>query len=109
MARQKGGINKSEEIRQLIKVNPKISSKDAVAALQEKGIKISENLYYYVKGKVKGRRGRRKKAQTMVASVAANTGRPRSDAVALILKVKSLAEDVGGMRNLKALIEALGA
>lgn len=109
MARTKGGVNKSEEIRQLLKANPKMSAKEAVAAMNEKGLKISENLYYFIKGNMKGRRGRRKKANKMVASVTASTGVNRSSAVATILKVKALADDVGGLKNLKALVEALGA
>jgi hypothetical protein len=109
MARTKGGVNKSEEIRQLLKSNPKISAKEAVAALNDKGIKISENLYYFIKGKVRGRRGRRRKAHKMVAAVSASTGSSRSGAVATILKVKALADELGGLKNLKAVVEALGA
>lgn len=109
MARQKGGVNKSEEIRQLLRENPKITSKETVEALAAKGIKISENLYYFIKGKMRGRRGRKKKADRMVAAVTTRTGGSRHDAVATILKVKAFANEVGGLKNLKALVEALGA
>jgi predicted PP-loop superfamily ATPase len=109
MARTKGGVNKSEEIRQLLKANPKITAKETVAAMEEKGLEISENLYYFIKGKMKGRRGRKKKANKMVASVTASTGGNRSSAVSTILKVKALADEVGGLKNLKALVEALGS
>jgi hypothetical protein len=109
MARTKGGVNKSEVIRQMLKSNPKITAKEVVAAMDEKGLKISENLYYFIKGKMRGRRGRRKKANKVVASVSASTGSNRTGAVATILKVKALADEVGGLKNLRALVEALGA
>ena len=107
MAKRKNGINKSEEFRQLLKANPKISAKEAVAALNAKGIKTSENLYYYIKGQMKGRKGRKKNAQKMVAKVTATTGAGGADAVATILKVKAMANDLGGLKKLKALVDAL--
>lgn len=80
---------------------------EAVAKLAEKGVEISGNLFYFVKGQLKGRKARRKKAQKTVAKVAESTHVNRSDAVAKILKVKSWAKEVGGMKMLKALVEAL--
>jgi hypothetical protein len=105
MPRTKGGVNKSEEIRQVLKANPRIKAKEVVAKLDEKGIKVAETLVYFVKGKLRGRRGRRRKARQMVARVAA-TG--NSDPVATILKVRRWAEELGGMKKLKALVDALG-
>jgi hypothetical protein len=108
MAKKKDGINKSEEIRQLLKANPEITASEAVAAMDAKGIKVSDNLYYFIKGQMKGRKGRKKKAQKLVAKVAETTGVVKSDALATILKVKALAADVGGLKKLRALVEALG-
>jgi hypothetical protein len=63
---------------------------------------------YFVKGKMKGRRGRRKKAQQMVATVAAVTATTENhDPVKTILKVKSWSAEVGGLKKLKALVDAL--
>ena len=90
MPRQKNGINKSEEIRQVLESNPQMTVKEIVSSLGEKGIKVQPNLVYFIKGKIKGRRGRRKKVRQMVANVAA-TG--NSDPVATILKVKRWAVD----------------
>jgi len=104
MAKQKSDVNKSEEIRQLLKSNPKMKAKMIVAALGERGISVTEVLVYYIKGKVKGRRGRKKRANAMVAKVAASGS---ADPLATILKIKSLANDVGGIKRLKALIDAL--
>ncbi len=104
MAKRKNEVSKSEEIRQLLKANPKVSAKEAVATLGAKGIQISENLYYFVKGQMKGRK---KKAQKMVSNVATATHTSRSEALSTILKVKKLAQEVGGLNTLKALVDAL--
>jgi hypothetical protein len=107
MAKQSNGASKSEQIRQLLKASPEIKAHEAVAKLAEKGVKISGNLFYYVKGQMKGRKARRKKAQRAVTKVAESTHVTRVDAVTTIRKVKSLANEVGGMKTLKALVEAL--
>jgi hypothetical protein len=107
VAKKKNGVNKSEEIRQILQATPDIGAKDVVAQLDAKGLKVSDNLVYFIKGQLKGRKGRKKKAQKAVAKVAEATGAPKSDALATILKVKELASQVGGMKKLKALIEAL--
>ncbi len=98
MARRINGINKSEEIRQLLRANPKVSVKEVRDALKAKGIKISDHLYYFVKGNMLGKQGRKKTT---------STGTSSTDAVSMILKVKSLADKVGGMKKLRALVEAL--
>jgi hypothetical protein len=108
MAKKKDGVNKSEEIRMLIKANPEIVVKEAVAKLAEKGIKISKALFYFTKGKMKGRKARKEKDQkNAVAKVAESTHVTKSDALSTILKVKGWAREVGGMKTLKALVEAL--
>jgi len=53
---------------------------------------------------MKGRRGRRKKAQQAVATAAA-TG--YSHPVTTIRKVKGWANEVGGLKGLKAVVDAL--
>lgn len=107
MAKKKNGVNKSEEVRQLLKANPNIGAKEVAAKLAEKGIKISSNLFYFVKGQMKGRKARKAKVQKTVAKVAESTHGTRSDALSTILKVKGWAREVGGMKTLKALVEAL--
>jgi hypothetical protein len=108
MGRKKNGASKSEQIRQLLITNPEVGAKEAVAMLAEKGIEVSENLYYYTKGQMKGRKSRKKRAQKVVSKVAEATGVVRSDALATILKVKALATEVGGLKKLRALVDALG-
>ena len=100
-----GAINKSEEIRKVLKSKPGISTKDVVSTLAAQGIEVSKNLVHLVKGKKKGRQHRKEKVQKTIAKVAETTG--SADALSTILKVKGLANDVGGMVKLQALVEAL--
>ena len=104
MAKKKNGVNKSDEIRQLLKTNPKVPAKDIISTLAGKGIEVTDSLIYFVKGKMKGRQSRRKKTSQTVTNVAA-TG--TADPVATIMKVKRWASEVGGMKKLKALVDAL--
>jgi hypothetical protein len=107
MAKHTNGVNKSEEIRMLLKANPEIGVKEVVAKLAEKGIKISNALFYFTKGRVKGQKARKQKVQNVIAKVAESTHVTNSDALTTILKVKAWAKEVGGMKALKALVEAL--
>jgi len=81
-----------------------MTAKEVVQDLARRGIKVADTLVYFVKGKMKGRRGRRKKARQMVANVAAMGN---GDPVATVLKVKALASQLGGLKKLKALVDAL--
>ena len=108
MAKQTNGVNKSEEVRQLLKANPELTVKEATEKMAEKGHKISNALFYYTKGQMKGRKARQKKDQNKaVAKVAESTHVTIPDAVSTIRKVKAWAIEVGGMKTLKALVEAL--
>jgi predicted PP-loop superfamily ATPase len=102
-----GGVNKSAAIRELYKQNPEIKVKEVVSSLETKGIKVSDNLVYLIKGKLKGEKKRRRQVNRNAASVAKASG--NIDAVATIIKVKALAVEVGGLNTLKALVEALSA
>lgn len=103
--RKNNGVNQSEEIRQLYKANPSLKAKEVIATLAEKGIHVKEGLVYLIKGKMLGRKGRRKRAQKIVANVARTTG--SADALSTVLKVKALADQLGGMKRLKALVDAM--
>ena len=107
MAKTTNGVNKSEQIRMLLKANPEIGVKEVVAKLAEKGIVISNALFYFTKGQIKGRKARKQKTANVVAKVAESTHVSNSDALTTILKVKGWAREVGGMKTLKALVEAL--
>jgi hypothetical protein len=104
MASQKNGVNKSEEIRKLVKANPKMATKDIKAALTEKNIKVADALIYFVKGRMKQQKTQRTHFKAAVRVASTNS---TGDVLATILKVKQLATEVGGMKKLKALAEAL--
>jgi hypothetical protein len=100
-------VNKSQAIRELLKETPRIKANDAVAALAEKGITVKASLFYIVKGNLLGRKKRRKKVekQALEAAVAVSSSTP--DAVATIRSIKEFAAGLGGLRKLKALVDAL--
>jgi len=104
MAKKQQEPSKSSIIRDLLKQSPKLTTKEVVSTLAGRGIDVTEGLVYFVRGQTKGRRSRHKKAQQMVAKVTA-TG--NTDPVATILKVKGWANQVGGLKKLKALVDAL--
>ena len=101
-SQSKGGVNKSQAIRDALTANPKAGSKNIVAQLAEKGIKVSPTLVYYIKSQSK-RAKRSEKRQRLAASMNGRYGDP----VALVRKVKTLAGEVGGIKNLKSLVDLL--
>ena len=62
MAKKKQSQSMSAAIRDVLKANPKLTAKEVVTALAKKGLRVKEGLVYFVKGRMKGRKGRRKKA-----------------------------------------------
>ncbi len=105
---QNGEVNKSAAIRDLLEQNPSIKAKEVVTTLGERGVKVAPGLVYFIKGKMKGKRGRRKQLQGQETRVATG-GLATSDPLATIRKVKALASEVGGLKKLAALVEALSA
>ena len=106
---KKGEINKSQAIRDLIQQTPKITANEAIEQLKSKNIKIRANLFYFVKGKLKGAKGRRRKMRRHVESVMGgiNGAAAKSDALTTIKSIQALAGELGGMKKLAALVEAL--
>src|SRR5712692_5613944 len=94
----KRGVNKSAAIRDMIGQNPKAKASEIISLLADKGIKVRPHLVYLVKGKMK-RIKRRQKRQRVMAM--ARNGNP----VELILKVKELARDAGGIGSLKQIVD----
>ena len=92
-------VNKSQAIRDVLSQNPKMSSKEIVSTLAGQGLKVLPSLVYFVKGQM--RRKRRKQIGNRMTEAGV------SNPVDLILKVRSLAEQAGGMRKLKQLVDAL--
>ena len=106
MARKHGA--KSQAVRDHLKEQPEASAKDVVTALGAKGMKVTANLVYFLKGAAKSTKQR--KARVVKAAKAAhsnNTVANNIDALTMIREVKALAQKAGGIENLKSLVEAL--
>ena len=101
-SQSKGGVNKSQAIRDALTANPKAGSKTIVAQLAEKGIKVSPTLVYFIKSQSK-RAKQSEKRQRLAASMNGRYGNP----VDVVRKVKTLAGEVGGIKNLKSLVDLL--
>ena len=110
--KQEGEVNKSQAIRELLKAKPNIKASEAMTALAEKNITIKTSLFYIVKGKVAGRKSRRRKNQrTAVGMVTAMSNSEASsrkaDAITTIRKIKAVATELGGLGVLKGIVDAL--
>ena len=104
--------SKSALVQAFLKGNRKMPAKDVVSAMAEKGVTVTEGLVYFVKGKMKGKRSQKKKAQkaaveVVTATVSSTPALANGDALKTILKVKAFAAEVGGMKQLIALAQAL--
>jgi len=110
-----GQMNRSQVIREVLKENPEIKFSEAVSTLAAKGIKFSKATFYLVKGSLAGQKSRRKKnRKKAIKMIELSNGQApmtqattKSDALATIRKIKSLAGEVGGLRTLKGLVDAL--
>jgi hypothetical protein len=94
-----GGVNKSAAIREVLSQNPHSPTQEVVATLSGKGIKVLPSLVYFIKGKLKQKQ-RKAIGKRMAKAGVANP-------VDLILRVRSLASEAGGMGKLKQLVDAL--
>jgi hypothetical protein len=97
MAKGDKKVNKSQAIRELFTLDPKMDSKTVIARLAEKGIKVSATMVYYVRSKMKIAKRKEKRARV------AATNNP----VELVLRVKDLARELGGIKQLKQLVDLL--
>ena len=95
--------NKSSAIREMITAHPQAQSKEIVELLAKNGLKVQPSLVYYIRSKL--RQQQRVARRERVTQTSQTLG--SSNPVELILKVKSLSRDAGGIRNLKLLVDAL--
>jgi hypothetical protein len=95
--------NRSDAVREALAANPRASTKEIIATLSGKGVKVAPTLVYYVKSKQKRNQRREKRER-----VAAESGRTATkNPVEVVLRVKDLAREVGGIKNLKLLVDLL--
>jgi RNase P protein component len=96
-------MNKSSAVREVLAQNPKATSKDVVTLLGQRGIKVTPTLVYYIKSKAM--QAKRMKRRTDAAAVSESI--KVKNPVELVIRVKQLAQEVGGMSNLKQLVDLL--
>jgi arginine repressor len=100
---KKGGVNRSQLIRDMATANRKLTNKEIVDQMAQKGHKVSQNLVYLVRAKMGRKRRRQRRELAMARSRELGVQNP----VQLILRVKELASDAGGLKQLKQLVDAL--
>jgi uroporphyrinogen-III synthase len=96
-------VNRSQAIREALTEFPKASSKEIVGKLAERGIRVAPTLVYYVKSK--RNQAKRKKRRADAAAMSAST--KVKNPVELVLRVKEMAREVGGIKYLKQLVDLL--
>jgi hypothetical protein len=98
----KAKTNKSEMIREILTQNPHMPVRDVVASMAAKGMKVTHNLVYFLRAKMRAKK--RRMVRRQVASVVSNN---LVDPVSVIVRVKALSTEVGGLAKLKQLVEVL--
>jgi hypothetical protein len=95
-------INKSEEIRQLVKSGTKKPA-DVVAKLAERGISVSTAMVYNVKNAMKARR----KAHRIGRQRATADGSAPATDIRLLARFIRATQDVGGIKAARAILNEL--
>jgi chemotaxis response regulator CheB len=94
---------KADAIRAILTANPTTKTNDVVAKLAQNGLQVSPNHVYLIKSKMKSRKRRQVRANA--AALTQRNGTP--NAATAVSKVKLLARELGGLKNLKDLVEVL--
>ncbi len=111
VAEQTGKTNKSQLVRDYLEANRDIPASSVVGALAQRGVKVASSLVYSIKAKMgTGKRRGRPPGKRAVAAPVNGAAAPTAsahDIVSTIRKVKNLASEVGGLKKLMGLVEAL--
>jgi hypothetical protein len=101
-SRGKGGVNKTQAVKDLLAVNAAATPKEISKELASKGIDASPGYVSTIKSKLKRSRGGRRKGKKGRAGGA-------SDKISInsLIETKKFAEKIGGVGKLKAAIDAL--
>jgi hypothetical protein len=105
MARPKKGAgpSKADAIREALKNHPRARTSEIVRMLADKGIKVLSNHVYAIKAHARKKKGRMKRAEARVAAHEAGITNP----VQAVTEVRNLAVKLGGMSQLKKLVDLL--
>jgi hypothetical protein len=96
-------VNKSDAVREVLAQNPKATSKEITTTLAGRGIKVAPSLIYFVKSKDNHKKRKARRALAEETSRQAGATNP----LELVIRVKDLAREVGGMKSLKQLVDLL--
>ena len=104
-ARSENGtpINKSQAIRDYMAGNPTSGTKDVVAGLAEKGVKVTPALVYLIRSKASHAKRRARRERVVESSRQMVATNP----VELFRTVRDLGRQVGGIQNLKKLVDLM--
>src|SRR5262249_1129498 len=94
---------KSDSIRDVLDENPKAEAREIIDTLAGRGIKVNASLVYLVRSKYRKRRRRQRRQQAVETSRNAGVANP----VQLIVAGKDLADEAGGLKTLKKLVDWL--
>jgi arginine repressor len=101
--------NKTQAVRVLLKQTPKATVEEVISTLAAKGIEVKKGLVYLVKSSMKSKKRRQKREKVATDMVTATSSSSGSgiDPLTAIKQIKGLAAELGGMKKLRALVEAL--
>ncbi len=95
--------SKAKAIREELAANPTAKVSEVVATLAAKGIKVLSNQVYIIKSKARGRKRRAKRD----AAIASGQRQGFANPAEAVRKVREMAATLGGMKNLKQLVDLL--
>jgi hypothetical protein len=99
-------VNKTAAVKEALKANPKISTRDISELLKTRGIEVTIGYVSAIKSKMKGKR--KKKVATAAPAAEAAPARPKDAvSIALLQKAKKMVKDLGGVKAAKQAIDAL--
>jgi hypothetical protein len=96
-------VSKSQAIRDMLAQHPDAKASEVVKLLAERGVKVNAALVYMVRSTGRRKKARRRRHQAVAVSRAAGV----SDPVKLVLKVRELAVEAGGIKSLQRLVDAV--
>jgi len=100
---ERSKVNKSQAIRDALAQNPTAKAREIVILLRKQGIKVHPAMVYMQKSKTHRAKGRQKRAAAAAMSQQISVKNP----IELVVRVKEMAREVGGIRNLKQLVDLL--
>jgi hypothetical protein len=98
-----GKVSASRAVRDFLAGQPTADTKAVIAGLAEQGVRVSPTMVYYVRSKLGQARRKDKRERAAASSRAMGMPNP----VEVVLRVKDLAREVGGIANLKMLVDLL--